>query len=571
MQRCRLIIGFVLVLVSLGFVQGPLTAAQASEGDPSLDRFLYLPLVTAKLALSDIPPVIPETTTVLDDPALQTLESVSDEGTFTFSEPSLLQELQPNDVMVGESSPAAPYGFLRRVEAVSTHNGQMLVETGAATLEDAIQDGTLRVSQALSPAQVVEAQLAEGVRLERHPASPEAEFFVTLNDVVLYDHDGDPATADQITADGSLTLAPRVNLHIGLHDARIQNLSFSTTLEETADLRIKASVPLVSLQRQVEVARYQLNPITVYVGVVPVVLVPVITIEIGVDGEIITGVTASVAQRATFTAGLGYHDDAWHPIGQTTNDFSHQLPTPYTSLKAEGYAGPQLSLLLYGVSGPYADTRAFLELEANPVETPWWKLYGGLEVTSGVRMDLLSLHIESPELPVIGVRQVLRSASDQNLVTNGSFEHDVNGWSIIFPTLRHTMTNFRSGPGAAELVIPNGRDWTMVRHCIVLPDDVRQIHAIVHAKPTAGNPRAGATFALYRTPTCNGPSDSVGALLYVVPEAIPRENGWTAFSTAILSTDPRFEEAGAVAIDAYIRGNAGDTAVFDDISLTMDR
>ena len=574
MQRHRWIIGFVLTLVSFTLLRDPSVTAQHSTVGPVLDHFLYLPLVSANVVASDIPPVIPDTTEVLDDEVLQTLESVSEEGTFTFSDSSpALEELQLNDVIVGEPSLTAPYGFLRRVEAISTNNGQVLVETGEATLEDAIEDGTLRISQVLAPEQVVESQLAEGVSLVRRTAFPEAEFYIQLNDVELYDHDGDPATNDKINASGSLTLEPHIDLRVDIRDGRIETLDFATTVEETAELRFNAAVPIISLERQVEIARYQLSPITVHVGVVPVVLVPVVTVNVGVNGEVITGVTASATQRATFTAGLSYFDDSWRPIGQSINDFSHQLPTLYTSFKARGYAGPRLSLLLYGVSGPYADTRAYLELEANPVEIAWWKFYGGLEITSGVTMDLLSIHLESPSLAVVGVRQLLRSANDQNLVTNGSFDNDVSGWNAIFPILRYTTTNFRSAPGAAELVIPStGRDIAMVRHCIVLPDDVKQIHAVVHAKPTVGAPRVTtASFQLFRTPTCDGPSDSVGPLLIVSPRSFPRENGWTAFGANILSTYPRFSEARAVAIYLQITGNPGDSAAFDDISLTMER
>jgi len=40
-------------------------------------------------------------------------------------------------------SPLTPYGLLRKVEVIRTENGQVIVETSQATLEDAIETGTI--------------------------------------------------------------------------------------------------------------------------------------------------------------------------------------------------------------------------------------------------------------------------------------------------------------------------------------------------------------------------------------------------------------------------------------------
>lgn len=108
--------------------------------------------------------------------------------------------------MVGDATVNAPYGFLRAVASVSSTGGQVVVETEGATLEDAIELGAMDISHVLTPDQVQAGTQMKGVTLA---AAPQSDFYLTLEDVVLYDEDGNLGTEDdQITADGSIRLEP---------------------------------------------------------------------------------------------------------------------------------------------------------------------------------------------------------------------------------------------------------------------------------------------------------------------------------------------------------------------------
>jgi hypothetical protein len=83
-------------------------------------------------------------------------------------------------------------------------------------------------------------------------------------------------------------------------------------------------------------------------------------------------------------------------------------------LELKGYAGAQLSLMLYGVIGPYAEINAYLKLEADIADDPWWTLYGGLEVPVGVKIEVLGHSIADYEGPAIGYRLTLAQAQSDN-------------------------------------------------------------------------------------------------------------------------------------------------------------
>ena len=59
-----------------------------------------------------------------------------------------------------------------------------------------------------------------------------------------------------------------------------------------------------------------------------------------------------------------------------------------------------------------ASVGPYLKLEADTSKTPWWELYGGLEVPVGVRVDLLGYKkIADYQVLAIGTKQLLAQAS----------------------------------------------------------------------------------------------------------------------------------------------------------------
>jgi formylglycine-generating enzyme required for sulfatase activity len=269
----------------------------------------------------------------------------------------------------------------------------------------------MHISRVLTPDDIQGGMQLQGVTLVTTPQF-EDEFYFKLKDVVLYDDDGNPDTKnDQIRADGTIRLEPGFDFSLVVRDWALEELSFTTSANETAELEIKAEIDLLSVEKEKEIARYYLNPIAVMIGPLPVVMVPVLTVNVGVDGSVHVGVTAEVTQEATSIAGLRYAGGVWTPVSSFSNRFYWSPPTLSAGLDLKGYTGAQLSLLLYGVTGPYAELDAYLKLEADIADDPWWTLYGGLEAFGGVKMEVLGHSIADYESPaIIGYRLALAQA-----------------------------------------------------------------------------------------------------------------------------------------------------------------
>ncbi|MCI0730039.1 MAG: hypothetical protein L0332_25425, partial [Chloroflexi bacterium] len=327
-----------------------------------------------------------------------------------------LAALAPGHVMVGDVSQNAPDGFLREVTAVSTTGGQVVVTTGPATLEDAIQQGELHLSRALSPEEVVGFRVSPGVRAVNLLPG---EFYIELEDAVLYDADGNPGTTgDQIRADGSITLEPGYDFDLMVQDWQLQQLAFTSWVEETAELEITAYVAAAGIEREVPLANYVFTPITIFIGPLPVVIIPELVIVAGIDGEVHVGLTTAVTQQATLTAGVEYDDGDWGTISDFDNSFTYSPPAVTAGLEVKGYAGTRLALKLYGVVGPYIRIHFYLELEVDLFANPWWILYGGLEAPVGILVEILGHQLADYEALAIGYRIILAQSDPADGMTS---------------------------------------------------------------------------------------------------------------------------------------------------------
>ena len=404
---------------------------------------VYLPLVVSSFS-GGVPPVIPDTTEVLTETTTEHLDEISGDGAvFTFTQStSSLDALETGDVMVSDATTNAPNGFLRKVTSVSSDGAQVVVETENATIEEAIQQGAVSFSKRLTPADIQSMTALPGVRLlSQAETALEDSFFFEIKDVVLYDKDGDHNTTyDQLKTNGSLELAPDFDFDLVVRDWTLEELGFVFNVEETAELEFQSEVELASVELYYEIARLHLGTITVFAGPVPVVFLIEMPIYVRGDGDVSVGITTSVTQQADLSAGLRYQNGNWSPVSSLSNSFGFDPPRLSAGADFKGYIDPPLRLMLYGVAGPFAGVTPYLELEADVFADPWWELYGGIDATVGVKVEVLGRSLGDHTEVVVGYKILLAEAQSNNppdrpfspSPVNGAIVQDLNSdlsWS----------------------------------------------------------------------------------------------------------------------------------------------
>jgi len=415
--------------------------------------------------------VIRSTTKVLDDSSVHQLASVSDDGselTFSNTTPQL-QALSPGDVIVTGSGEVAPNGLLRKVTAVSQSGNEVVVETTPASLTDAIQKGSLEINQTLTPDNISSNIASKrGVSLKAQKSAQSiGSFYLEMNDVVLYDEDENSETTnDQIRANGSISLNPSFNFGVTIDGSRLKKLTFTNTTTEEAQIELAANASILDISEKVEIARYSFTPFTVWVGYVPVVITPILTVNVGLDGQVSVGITSSVTQKATLTAGLSYDNGQWEPISNFSKDFQYEPPSLSSNAELKVYAGPQLNLMLYGVAGPYGNITGYLELDADVSANPWWNLYGGIQADVGVKFEVLDHLIAGYEKTgLIDYRKLLAFASTtytQPGTVSGSVKNALTNTALSEVTIKvykessEITTGTTNSSGTYSLSVPAG-------------------------------------------------------------------------------------------------------------------
>lgn len=390
----------IILLLLAGTTAQTLPEAAASTDVVYGGSNVFLPVVR-----SDLPPIIPETTEVLTKVTTQYLSSVSDNGvTFTFSQlTSELADLDIGDVMVGDVSAAAPYGFLRKVVSVTTPGGQVVVTTTDATLEDAVEQGAFSISRTFTSDDIVAVNTIDGVSF-RSLASPTGSggWNIELNSPDL----------GCLEASGSVSIS---NLHVDtggqVEFFTLKQFRAVVAVDVVDDLAFEVVCEQTALDVEVPIAQFILGTSGGFIGPIPVVFVTTLDVVIGAEGAVKLGASFDGNLETSIRAGAIMDNGDFSIIGEFNADTNWDPPQPVAGFNAKGYAGPEVQLLFYGFPGVYVRNSGFLEFEVDAFDSGLWTLYWGVEAPVGLELDILGYEISEYEAFALRYREVLAEGS----------------------------------------------------------------------------------------------------------------------------------------------------------------
>lgn len=370
--------------------------------------------------------VISEATHVFGEGIARSLMAIG-ETALTFASPTAeLLALRPGDVIAFGITSRTPVGLLRRVVGTSLVGSQLVVETEQGSLEDVIDKGTVSISQRVSPPNVASmVAMGAGVALRSAVVPGVGEGF-TVDVDETFDADNDPRTAgDQIKVSGRVSIDPRFTLDL-VWDGGLQRAAFANTTTATGELNVLVGTTLLELEpKKWEVLRSQATPLVVWISWFPLVIQPVITGNVGVEGEVTAGITTGISPQVTATAGVVYDHGSVEWVSGLDAAFNPTEPRLSAGCDIKGFIGPQLMVLLQGVAGPYVEARVYGELEADLFDDPWWRLFGGVAVGTGLRVEILGRRLADYYEPdLIDYRRLLLQATGPSPV-QGSVQGSV--------------------------------------------------------------------------------------------------------------------------------------------------
>ncbi|HKI59022.1 MAG TPA: PKD domain-containing protein [Trueperaceae bacterium] len=400
-----------------------------------LRRLLLLPLLSLLVGMvlvgcgtsappgpAESPVIIPKTTKILDAATRASLLSYDpSSGELRFGPQATFGALEPDDVLVTEPvPPIAPYGFLRKVVSVQAVGSDTVVETVPAKLAEAIHQGNFKIHQQLTPSMLASATiLAQGVSLQSDSLS--TQFTVPMNNVVLFDADGNHATTgDQITASGSFTLKPILDIDGGLHFqfcCSVQSrFKFEVGLQQSVHVSVSAGKS-AQVKKDIPLLDMTFDYIDVQIGPFPLVFVPKLQVFADLTGNVSAELTFTAAENLTLTAGTdkpygqGFHDISKAEFGGSSDASGLHFVYPGVSMDMKPEIGARFQFLLYDLVGPQATLSAYVRFLATIPGDPPWTLYAGLTGKLGLHVSVLDYNWDKT---IFDVSKVVAQASGNN-------------------------------------------------------------------------------------------------------------------------------------------------------------
>lgn len=327
--------------------------------------------------------VVPETTKVLDDSEMQLL--VKQEGSiYYFGQGAVkVSALKAGDIIMSSSGA----GLLRRVTAVSTTpDGLIVVETTEATLEEAMETGTIAFSKKLTQADVISGKpLRSGVKMAK-PMESTSVTFPPLE--VDLDIDGIKVSGN-VALEFEADFAASVDLLL-----RLKELKAILITKATQNLSISAGGTHSFIDKKIPIFVYDFVPIPT--GLPGLVVFPKATVYVGIQGEAGGALSTGITMEETYTAGIHFKkgtEPQWSPVSEYSKDFGFDPPTVSAGATIKGYVNPYFEFTLNKIAGPYIDAEGYLKLDAGISNAPpssWWSLYAGIGASAGANIGIFS-------------------------------------------------------------------------------------------------------------------------------------------------------------------------------------
>lgn len=339
---------------------------------------------------------------VLSPIAMAALREVHSDGTLDFRDPPLeVMSLTPGNLLILRASHQAPMGMFRKVTGVKTINGLVVVTTGPAAINEALDDGALAVNAVVDSSDITGfTARSPGVRLQEPTAkgrtlrngAPKARAFDTEPSIGLRDGTLVLAVESRFGPDtglnsklaATLKLTPSADGDMGISASGV-NTNFKLRLKQDIQARVKIGVAK-NWSHTRRLASIRIGCIEFVVGPVPVFICLNfdVNLKLSADGSVGIAVsTGYVREYGVDIRSRGGDVDAT-PVNQP-GQFDAPDFDVYGDASATVAVPLGLTLYFYGLAGPGVEAAPYLKAIADTTLDPWWELREGVQFSAYFR------------------------------------------------------------------------------------------------------------------------------------------------------------------------------------------
>lgn len=300
---------------------------------------------------------------VLDEQSLAALTSVANGAARFASVTPMLEGLAVDDIVLAGISPRTPEGLLVKVLGITPEAGGIVLQTQAATLEEAYENLTVTAKGKLPVAQ----NAAPGAPVE--PMATARQSLGSTFPFLLRSS----SDRGQIQLEGSLGVDASIGVDLSINvvefEVRRAALTFDASESFSAQLTGNGESRVHEAQQLAQID-FPIITIPIPPSPVPLVITPRLVVEASIEGTAKGAVSSSMQQTAGFSSTLGYVDGELGGSFEPNASFNFEPPSYSGSLSLRAAAETRLEVFVYGSFGPYAGIETYLQLGANAEGPP---------------------------------------------------------------------------------------------------------------------------------------------------------------------------------------------------------
>ena len=352
------------------------------------------PHPTSPTIQTELKPQIANNVIVLQEYDSEKISSVNSDSIILSAE---VNSLAPGKIIISDIIPSAPQGFIRKIVRISSDGKTLITEN--ASLEEVVDNYSFNSTQELTLSDIKSVVLRKGI-IPRSSLNA-FNFSYDLNNVVLYDIDGDLSTTDdQINANGNISLNSKFNLEFKIENFELQNLTFKNITADKLNVTVTSPKKFLEVQNSYGLFHYDFKPIVIgYIPTpipIPIIVTPKLNIDLEIYEKSSSLITATLTQNADLTLGVSYSDNSFIPIREFNNNIDFQKPQLPDEISISVVPSQKLSLWLYDqVAELYGKLSeyAYLYSYKKNLNTLSWYINGGLLGDIGIDMGVFKKFI----------------------------------------------------------------------------------------------------------------------------------------------------------------------------------
>jgi hypothetical protein len=333
--------------------------------------------------------------------------------------PTELEKIIPDTIVVGYNDKRAKRGFIRKIASVTDLGTQLAVTTLPGKLKDVFSNGGFRVHRKTTVNAASKLVLTDGqvLPLQVRGSSGNTRGLVNLPVEKTFcpvNVDGNKNTKnDQICVTGTFDFDLGFDFSFDCSGILCTNpyLDTHVTFTETAKLTIEGELTR-TVEKDYLLGKAVLGSFTIPVLGIPLVFVAEVELRVNLFGQVSAKLRYVANQKLEITAGIELKDGNFKPYTKFDNDITSSDVEVSIDASAKATLSGELSVLLYGITGPTLTAEAWAKLEYGSSRSPSWELTAGLDWFLGVKLDLFGLVDLSWDTKLTGLKWDIAEAKN---------------------------------------------------------------------------------------------------------------------------------------------------------------